>query len=228
MRRIAMIGLLFGASCAAAGEPESTYAVAFMVIADEGVPVAGAEIVAGALRLGTTDARGTLTVELRGREGTTLPIVVGCPDGHRPPEGPNAVRLRSFSALSDRVDARLSVTVRCPPAQRLAALIVRAENAPPGLPVVVEGREVARTDAFGTAHVFLHVAPGERVTAVLDTSDAPDLRPVSPRSVFTMPDTDEIVPFAAAFAPNPARRRSVKRRPARSAEPPPSLPQRIH
>jgi hypothetical protein len=56
---------------------------------------------------------------------------------------------------------------------------VRAERGP-NLPVLYLGRELARTDSSGAAHLVLDVASDDVVELVLDTTEQPGLRPKSP------------------------------------------------
>lgn len=225
MSRFALVGVFLTFACNS--EPAALrHALRFQVLADEGVPVPSAEIRSGDRLLGTSDENGMLEAELEGKEGITIPVSVRCPEGHRAPTGPTSLRLRSFEVLNKSSEKRLVTTFRCPPAKRTAILVVRTENAPPGLPVHVDGVLVAKTDAFGTAHVPLHIRPADRITARLDTSAHPGLRPLNPQSVFTMPDGDELFLFSAPFAAAPKPRPKPAPRP--SAPPPPRLPQRIH
>src|SRR5690606_31900012 len=126
--------------------------ITFTATADE--PLAGVQIgIAGKQALGTTGPDGVLRVTLAGREGTNVPFHVTCPDGHRPPREMPVLMLRRFTGLDRSAVARgLEVSIECPPAERVAALVL--STGLPDLPVVAQGVEVARTDADGIAHAL--------------------------------------------------------------------------
>jgi hypothetical protein len=124
----------------------------------------------------------------------------------------------------------LQVSIACPPTHRQGVVVVRAGGNQPqaNLPVLIDGREVARTDPSGVAHVALDMQPGTTFQVLLATAAAPMLRPQDPRRSFTFPDSDEIFIFDQAFEveqpPPVARPRRPRPRPA---APQPILPVRI-
>jgi len=66
--------------------------------------------------------------------------------------------------------------------------------------VMIEGREVARTDSSGTAHVSLNMAPGASFQVLLATATvSPMLRPQDPQLTFVFPDSNEIFAFDENF-----------------------------
>jgi hypothetical protein len=77
---------------------------------------------------------------------------------------------------------------------------VRAENGP-DLPVLYLGKEVARTDRSGAAHLTVTMNVHEKIELILGTSgkEAESLRPQNPVSVFEMPDHDDIQVFPVTF-----------------------------
>jgi hypothetical protein len=81
------------------------------------------------------------------------------------------------------------------------------------LPVTYRGREIARTDASGAAHVLLKSAPKEPVTLVLDTSGETQLRPKNPELNLEMPFEDKLVVFDQSFTRDaPLVKRAAKPR----------------
>jgi hypothetical protein len=100
-----------------------------------------------------------------------------------------------------------------------------------GLPVMVEGREVAQTDACGVAHVSLDMAPGQSFRVLLATATAsPMLRPQDPQLTFVFPDSDEIFAFDQNFseeAPPAPERHTHRRRPPPTTAGPVLIPVRI-
>jgi hypothetical protein len=174
----------------------SSYVVTFTARAD--APLAGVEVsVKDGAVLGRTGEDGTLRVTLTGPEGTVLPLRVSCPPGYRTPPPPD-LTLRRFTGLDPKAAERgLEVSLSCPPAQRMAALVIKTGRA--GLPVLAQGREVARTDARGYAHALVAVAPDTSFQVVIDTRGEPRLRPASPMSIVSIKDADEIVVIDRPF-----------------------------
>ena len=78
---------------------------------------------------------------------------------------------------------------------------MRAENGP-NLPVVYLGKEVARTDAAGAAHVLLSLKPGDQFEISLNTSErgSERLRPQNPAVAFVVKGRDDIMTFDQHFA----------------------------
>lgn len=195
--------------------PPTPYPVTFMAVSDPGEPLAGVTIAAGGMNA-VTDATGLLSVELQGPEGSTVPITAECPAGHRLATAPAPLVLRRVIDLTTGLTAALQVSVTCPPLSRHGVIVVRATGEGPreGIPVLVDGREVARTDRSGVAHVALDMAPGSAIQVQLATSSVlPLLRPADPSMPFVFRDADDIFVFDREFdteapaAPPPRRGR---------------------
>lgn len=206
--------------------PPPTFRVTFTARSD-GEPLARVRVVADGRPLGETGEDGALGVDLAGREGQAVTINAQCPEGHRAPEELPLLTLRRFRGLDPAAAERgIEVSIDCPPAERTAAVVIRAGDNGGGLPVTMSGRELARTDEHGIAHLVMHVQPHTTFRLRLDTSDNEDLRPQSPGATFTVPDADEIFLFDQPFEVRQKRRRWRRRR--RSSEPSgPMLPMRI-
>jgi hypothetical protein len=178
------------------------FAVDIQVESDPGKPLAAAKIVRGEREYGQTGADGHLRLELSGPPGEVLTLNVVCPSGYASPDEALSVALRTL--VGDSALPRYRAL--CPPHSRSLVVAVRAKNGP-DLPVLHQGREIARTDADGTAHVLLTAEPTEHVTLALDTS-APNkkaLLPRSPEFTLVMPGRDEVAVFNPAFTlPAPA------------------------
>jgi hypothetical protein len=203
-RALTVVAAALIAACSTPAPETSSYVVTFTARADE--PLAGVEIgVVGGPSLGTTAADGTLRVDLTGAENTAVPLRVTCPAGYRTLAAPELI-LRRFTGLDPAAAERgLEVSIACPPSQRMAALVIKTGR--PGLPVIAQGREVARTDARGYAHAVVAVPPETTVQVVLDTRGDPRLQPASPMSIVSIKDADEIVvidrPFEVPPPPGP-------------------------
>jgi hypothetical protein len=169
--------------------------------ADPGVALAGVLVRAGDTPLGTSDASGAIEAQLTGDLGATVAITATCPEGHREERVRADVVLRPVFDVTGAA-CGLDVTLSCPPSSRQAVLVVRAGGDAPryGLPVRIDGREVAVTDASGVAHVPIGMAPGESFRVELATATvAPMLRPADPATSFTFADHDDIFVFDQRF-----------------------------
>lgn len=217
--RVVLVAVvLFALGCKAPeteNSSELTMQIEIAITSDPGRSVAGANIVLANQVLATTDEHGRAAVSVRGPEGDSLELEVGCPAGHQSPL-PLRVALRRLSQGSPvpRFDAR------CAPLERTVVVGIRAENGK-NLPVQHLGKTVAHTDESGAAHVVLRVKANEQVTVLLDTrgSDRRQaLRPESPTLTFVAKDRDDFVVLDQRF--------EVVRTSARVA-PRPSGPQRL-
>jgi hypothetical protein len=195
--------------------PPSHYPVTFTAESDPGQALAGVALTIAGAPQGQTGADGTLRIELTGDEGTAVPVAATCPTGYREPAPLSPIVLRTTVSVAGAAAPGLRVTITCLPASRRGVVVVRAGGtgvAPrAGLPVMIEGREVARTDTSGVAHVSLDMAPGQSFQVLLATATAsPMLRPQDPQFTFVFPDSDEIFVFDQSFEeeipPPPPRR----------------------
>jgi hypothetical protein len=187
-------------SLSACGDPEvgPPYPIVFQAVSDPGAPLAGVALTAAGTAMGSTDAEGRLAVELSGTEGAVVPVVATCPAGHRAPTSTGPLVLRRTIDLATGAPSVLRVTITCPPEVRHGVVLLRAggEGNREGIPVMIDGIEVARTDRSGVAHVALDRPPGTTVSVVLATSTVlPDVMPRDPAMGFTFPDADEIFVF---------------------------------
>lgn len=159
----------------------------------ENWPVAGVEVRRAGRVIGATRADGSLTLQLQGSEGERFELEARCPPSYVPEPRPVHVTLRRLAAARQVPTYRVS----CQPSTRTTVIAVRAANGP-DLPVMYLGREVARTDAAGVAHVALSLRPGERYELALDTTGKP-LTPKNPRAAFVVGSEDELVFFDQRF-----------------------------
>ena len=216
--RAVLVAACLLAACASE-PPPATFPVTFIARADE--PLPGVEIsVEGGRPLGSTGADGLLRATLVGREGLSVPFRVSCPAGYRAPREMPALTLRRFVGLDPAAAARgVEVTIQCRPAERMAALVVRAGQ--PDLPVLARGREIARTNADGVAHALVRLPPNSTFRVVLDTSGDPALRPQNPATTLALGDGDEIFVIDQSFEQSrePAPRERPRRRRNRKKPP---------
>jgi hypothetical protein len=198
-------GLLFGA-CHNEHRPE-LLRVPLVVDAfsDEDLRLAGVAISIDGKPFGTTDEHGRLLGELTGSQDDERLVSAECPSGFRAQgdAAPTRVRLRDLAATQC---SGANLEVRCTRVTRLAALLVMAPGMS-GLPILVDGTEVARTDTHGTAHLTLSGTPESSLRVVLDTRERPRLTPASPHQDVVLSARDEIVMFAPRLAELPLRKR---------------------
>jgi hypothetical protein len=201
-----LAGLALGA-CKGGARKVREYSVTFHSVSDDGEALGKVEVHDNSRVLGTTDPQGVLHARLQGRDGEERVFTVKCPDGYRSGEERVALQLRTLGEAGSELE------VRCHPERRLAALLVNAPGFA-GLPVLVHGREVGRTDAGGIAHLALRGEPRTPMRVVLDTSSRPRVTPPSPHKDVRIGDRDEIVVFSPGLTevepPKPKRTHKKK------------------
>ncbi len=184
--------------------PPPVFPITFIAESDPGSPLGGVTVTVAGAAPAQTAADGTVRLELSGDEGTSVPVTATCPEGYRTAPALSPIVLRTTVGVGGAPAPGLRVSVSCPPAMRQGVVVIRAGGtgtAPrSGLPVMIEGREVARTDASGVAHVSLNMAPGQSFQVLLATATAsPLLRPQDPQLTFVFPDANEIFAFDENF-----------------------------
>jgi len=225
MKRFARLFLassIFGAGALACEDPgpPPVFPITFVAEADPGVPLAGVTVAVAGAPPAQTGADGTVRLELSGDEGTSVPVSATCPVGHRPPPALSPIVLRTTVGVGGAPAPGFRVSISCLPMTRHGVVVIRAGGsgtAPrAGLPVMIEGRQVAVTDSSGVAHVSLDMAPGQSFQVLLATATAsPMLRPQDPQLTFVFPDGNEIFAFDENFdeaAPPPPEHHTGHRR----------------
>ncbi len=203
-----VLGVALLSSCRPdAGEATSSV-LTFIVESDPGIPVQGATVVVNGDQVGATDERGALSVEVAAKPGGPLRIGHRCPRGYRDADAPKVLRSREFKGIAARV-LPIEVTLRCRHESRLAVFVVRAEGLA-GLPVLLDGREVARTNDAGVAHFSVRGAPGTDFVLKLDTNAHPRLTPQFPSHQRRLADADQIFVVTQTFD---TRRKARRKRP---------------
>jgi hypothetical protein len=153
------------------------------------------EIFSGMSLVARTRADGRATLDLAGAEGDTFELRVQCPTGFRSPSAPLVVRHLGIGGAKVP-----EYVVTCTEARHTLVVVVRAD-AGPNLPLLYLGHEVARTDAFGAAHVAFEVDGHEHLELTLSTAGKENekLHPQNPVAVFEGSDRDTIEMFEMAF-----------------------------
>ena len=176
--------------------PPPPQTVVIRVNSDPGKPLKGADVLFGGSKVGVTNADGAAEIKLAGRDGEVFDVNIACPKGFESPKAPVQVTLHRLAEAGKRPE----YTVQCPPKTRTIVVAVRADGVA-DLPVTLLGREIARTDRSGAAHVVLTLEPGEQFELVLDTSDEKfeKLKPQNPFMSFSVGNRDDIFAFDPKF-----------------------------
>jgi hypothetical protein len=185
------LGALTG--CKRAAPASQVHGVIVQVQTASHEPLAGVEVWRRGSVVGKTSATGSLTLQLDGSDGQKVELEARCPATYVPERQPVAVTLRRLAGTRQLPTYR----VDCQPSTRTTVVAVRAMNGP-DLPIVYLGREIARTDSSGVAHVALTLRPGERYELSLDTAGK-SLTPKNPRAAFVVGSEDELVFFDQRF-----------------------------
>ncbi|MEM7311481.1 MAG: hypothetical protein AAF682_32770 [Planctomycetota bacterium] len=207
------------AGCEEEEGPPPSYPFTFSVSQD-GQPMEGVTIlVQGQPLNGATNSEGILQLPLTGPSGARVALQAQCPEGFRP-AAEETRRLMVLDSIDPAARARgITVPFECRPEHRRGVIIVRTNNKA-DLPIQLDGREVARTDVNGVAHVPVTMSPNHTFAVVIGTAANERLSPQNPQRPFTMPDNDEIFRFDQDFEePPPPRRRRRRVRAAPSGLP---------
>jgi len=206
-RGSAAISLVTLAISACEQPPPPPITITVRARTETGAHVANADVFAGSMLVAHTDRDGLARLDIRGAEGDTFYVRVDCPAGYRSPNEPLAVRRLGIAASTSLPE----YAVVCHEMRHTMVVAVRAE-AGPDLPVFYLGKEVARTDRSGAAHVTVAMDVHERIELMIGTAgkDNEKIHPQNPVSVFEMPDHDDIQLFPVTFTrdvkkPPPAR-----------------------
>lgn len=164
------------------------------ISSDPGRPVEGAAVLFNGQKVSRSGADGIAHLVLTGRDGESFDVTITCPDGFQSPVKPLQVMLKRLADPTKKPEYE----VTCPPTTRTVVVAVRADGGP-NLPVMYLGREIARTDASGAAHVMLKLKPDESFDLILGTSENARLRPQNPFASFAVKERDEVFTFDQKF-----------------------------
>lgn len=192
--RWAPLLVVVGVGCSAlAPVPPPPLEVVVRINGDPGQPLKGAALLFNGQKVSQSGDDGVARLKLTGKDGESFDVTVTCPEGFQSPAKPIQVVLKR---LAD--DKKPEYDVACPPTSRTVVVAVRAEGGA-NLPVMYLGREVARTDGAGAAHVLLKLKPDEPFDLVLATQENTSLRPQNPFASFVVKDHDEVFVFDQRF-----------------------------
>jgi hypothetical protein len=203
-----LAAVLLGVDDCEEAKPLPVFRVTFAAETD-GEPLPGVDVVIDGRHLGTTGPDGALRHAFQAAEGSAVAIHVQCPDGYRAAEEIPLLRLRQVRHLTkESVERGIPVPIVCPPAERLAVVVVRTGE--PDLPIRYLGREIERTDAAGFAQIMLPLEPPESFSLEIDSSANPKLRPRNPTATFALGDADQIFLFDQLFRERESRHRAPR------------------
>ncbi|MDH5491235.1 MAG: hypothetical protein OEY14_04725 [Myxococcales bacterium] len=177
--------------------PLPQHVLTFHVESESGEPLSGVAIQLNGADAGQSDAEGLVQAVVRGPEGTSFSATWTCPEGYRAPTAPQQITVRSFQGLDPDSATGLAMTLKCLPASRSVGFVIRT-NAQADLPIVLNGTEVARTNAAGVAHYAADAAPGTNFRVQISTQGRA-LRPQNPSATFTLADADDVFVFPQEF-----------------------------
>lgn len=215
LTRLCMLVVAAGvsASCHARLAPASAIEVVFEVESDRGSRLSNVLVELEGKALGKTDSNGVLRAQIDGKPGQRMKVECVCPPGHIEAPAPKFFRLRPLNGIDESQRGGLIVTLRCKPEKRLAIFIVRAKNGA-GLPVLLNGHVVARTNSGGVAQFSASAPPGTDFVVKLDTQSQPELVPQHPTHLRMLSDADDIFVVHQSFdhqnAPLPRKRRRAR------------------
>jgi hypothetical protein len=200
---VAALASLFG--CQAKSPIRESFTVAITAMTEDGEPIRGARYNAslfpgGAIpALAPTGPDGVSSTTILALAGTKLEVEASCPEGYSTPEPLIRLTLQHMQAVGpERVILPLAVSVRCVRAERLATVVVRADGQG-GLPVILDGKVVGKTNFAGIAQVVLQMPSNSTFTVGLDTRSKPRLRPQQPENQFLLGDADDVFVFDQTF-----------------------------
>lgn len=198
LRAALVLWVLMATSCAAPEPVTPRFAVTFLTEADPGVPLGGVDVRVEGEHAGRSTLDGIVQMYVTAPEGTKVAIDYTCPQGYRHPGTEPTLLLRQFQAVDGNAGGVLESRLRCAPEERTAAFVVRADNGA-GLPVMLDGEEVARTNEQGIAHFAVEGEPGTEYRVQIDTSSRPRLKPQNPVQHFSLADEDALFTIGQEF-----------------------------
>ncbi len=176
-------------------QPDPPFRITVAVTSDRGEPLEGASVRADGTALGVTGTSGLLTLSREGREGDPVTIDVICPDGYSLRAPRPSVRLARVHGLEVTDLMAQRVAVLCERRWMDLVIVVRSSGGA-DLPVFVDGKSVATTDAQGVSCISLtRKRDVPSVTVAVETASRPGLRPRSPSRTYDLDGRDAVLVF---------------------------------
>ncbi|MFZ1864118.1 MAG: hypothetical protein WAU39_07860 [Polyangiales bacterium] len=203
------LGAASATGCVEASDGRQLVVLDFAAESDPGTALEGVSVTVDGMLVGQSDAMGSLHATIYAKLGQRIRIEYDCPQGYRAPAEPKMLRLGHYRSIDGASPPPIQLAIRCPPTNRLAVIVVRADNGA-GLAVLLNERVMTRTNAAGVAHFSTSAPPGTELTVRLDTSEQPSLVPRNPMRILTMPDVHEVFVIEQTF--ETAKRHLPKRK----------------
>ncbi len=208
---LGILGLSFAGLLGCEKPPVPQHQIAITVTSD-GQPLTGVRVALEHHSEGVTDANGTALFTHQAPDGTRLKGGLTCPEGFTTSQNEFVVVLTQVRSMQTGKIAPIQEALVCTPTERDNVLLVRTGF--PDIGISVDGREVAKTDAYGVAHVLLRRPPAARIGVALDTSAHRYVKPVNPNTTLVAAEQDDVLVYAPTLVddkPKPKRRRRVKK-----------------
>jgi hypothetical protein len=186
-----------------ASAPASTFPVLLTVQRDGATPVPGVQVLEGGHVIGTTDATGSVALELSGVEGGSASLALKCPEGFASPQKTLDVGLRHLAPGSPPP----RFNSECVPLVHSIVAAVLAENGP-NLPITFLNQVLGHTNELGVGHVLLEASEHQQITLTLDTRAQPHVLPQNPALTFVAPEHDALVLLEQDFTVKKAKARA--------------------
>jgi hypothetical protein len=183
----------FGSGCRPPPAPPSR--VLIRVLDEAKTPIHGAEIASQSEVIAKTNDDGRAEVAVAGKEGESFRLEVRCPKLYKSPNTPLEIR-----RLDNGVSQAPEYVARCSRLRHSLVVAIKTEGGS-NMPILHLGREVARTDQDGSAHVLIEGEVHERVDLTIDTSDPKNakIHPQNPVASFEITNQDELKVFQQKF-----------------------------
>lgn len=164
-------------------------------------PINGAEIASQSEVIAKTNNDGRAEVAIAGKEGESFHVEVRCPKLYKSPTAPLEIR-----RLDNNTEQAPEYVARCSRLRHSLVVAIKTENGS-NMPILHLGREVARTDQDGSAHVLIEGEVHERIDLTIDTSDPKwaKTHPKNPVASFEISNQDELKVFQMKFSKEPPK-----------------------
>ena len=187
-------------SMAACGGQEDlvSFSLNFGVTDDAAQPLAGVKISVEGKELKASGVSGNVRLIVQKKNLSVIKVSWHCPTGYRQPKAGMSLTLKKIADLDGAKVTGISTKIQCAPELRRVALVVKT-NRKRGLPILVNGAVVTRTNSQGVATYSRSLKPGATLNAQIDTSDHLTYHPPSPEKKWTVEDGDQIYVFDQVF-----------------------------
>jgi hypothetical protein len=181
--------------------PAPSFGVKFRVLSDDGIALSGVIVSARGRPIGKTNQSGELDAKVGGSEGEVVPIAVQCGSEYRSAERALPLRLTRTRPIASGPDGKsIPYDASCTRKQRNVVVVAHADKLA-GIPITVDGKQVALTDPDGNAQVLIPLDASVTLLHVgFETSSRPELQPRNPGRACDVAPGDDIVTLEQKFS----------------------------